>query len=83
MENGNLKSDNHKQCDKSEKLEIAHFLDKYKYELQDDEINLHSTTERSALQCIECKIIRVTKEKFLNHLNSRRHLRIIEMKGKG
>lgn len=82
MENKNSNSNDYKQCDKSENLENEKFLDKYKYQLQDDDVNLHFVEERSELQCTECKIIRRTREKFINHLNSRRHLKIIEMNRK-
>ena len=84
MDNKTLNSNDYKHCDDIlENLENEDILDKYKYKLQDeDDISLDFVEERSEMQCTDCKIIRDTKDKFLNHLNSRRHLKIIEMNRK-
>ena len=79
MENKNSNSTDYKHhCNKLENLENEKISDKYK---QDDnrENDTQSTEITFELRCKDCKIVRVTKEKFLNHLNSRRHLKIIEM----
>ena len=84
MDNTTSNSNDYKHCDdKLENLENEDILDKYKYKLQDeDDISLNFVEERSEMQCTDCKIIRNTKDKFLNHLNSRRHLKIIAMNRK-
>ena len=84
MDNTTSTSNDYKHCDdKLENLENEDILDKYKYKLQDeDDISLNFVEERSEMQCTDCKIIRNTKDKFLNHLNSRRHLKIIAMNRK-
>ena len=61
------------------KIEDENNLDRYKYRLYDEDFGFYLVEERSEMKCKECKIIRGTKEKFLNHLNSRRHLRITEI----
>ena len=82
MENNNLSSNDHKQNVHLESLEIEKFFEQYKYKLQDEDISFGFGEERSEMQCTECKIIRDTRDKFLNHLNSRRHLKITEMNRK-
>ena len=84
MDNKISNSNDYKHCeDKLENLENEDILDKYRYKLQDeDEMSLNFVEERSEMQCTDCKIIRDTKDKFLNHLNSRRHLKIIAMNRK-
>ena len=57
------------QC-KVENLENEDILHKYKYKLQDEDISLNFVEERPEMQCTDCKIIRDTRDKFLNHLNS-------------
>ena len=87
MENKNSNSNDYKHHhDKLENLENGKIQDNYK--LHDDDENNFSfdceeDEENSELRrCKDCKIVRVSKEKFLNHLNSRRHLKIIEMNRK-
>lgn len=82
MENKNSISNDFKQSVNLESLEVEKFFEKYKYKLQDEDISFGFVEERSEMQCTECKIIRDTRDKFLNHLNSRRHLKITEMNRK-
>ena len=80
MENKNSSTNEYK--DGLENSEIEKGLEKYKYKFQDEDINFQFVEERSEMQCTECKVIRDTRDKFLNHLNSRRHLKIIEISRK-
>ena len=43
--------------------------------------NYDSDSEKmyTNLRCSQCKIIRESREKFVNHLKSQRHLRMIEI----
>ena len=81
MENKNSNSNDYKhQCNKLENFEDEKFYDKY--ETQNEENDNHFEEKVSELRCKYCKIVRISKEKFLIHLNSRRHLKIIEMNRK-
>ena len=80
MDNKISNSNDYKYCDdKVENLENEDILHKYKYKLQDEDISLNFVEERSEMQCTDCKIIRDTRDKFLNHLNSRRHLKRVKL----
>ena len=59
-------------------LNMKENKDKVKKE-EDENEDSDSDHFHSALRCPQCKIVRETREKFINHLKSRRHRIVIEI----